>query len=174
MQTPVRSWTAARAGRFVGALAVASTVLLSGCTARQAIERRVREIHGSRVASLEVTPGQSSDDARMHARVVLGGTQRPTLAQACGVLVAMAERSEEGTVEVTYAITEDDGTSTLLQFSWSPKPPEIVLWEGRAPGPRGEGLATLFPVERATGVDRARLEDIARGGDVHMEPWPTQ
>lgn len=153
---------------------VASVVLLSGCTARHAIQRRVREIHGSRVASVEVTPGQPSDDARMHARVVLAGTQRPTLAQACGVLVMLAERSEEGTVEVTYAITEDDGTSTLLQFSWSPKPPEIVLWEGRSPGPRGEGLATLFPVERATGVDRARLEDIARGGDVHMEPWPTQ
>lgn len=110
----------------------------------------------------------------MHARVVLVGTDRPTLAQACGVLAAMAERSEEGTVEVTYAITEDDGTSTLLQFSWSARPPELVVWEGRAPGPRGEGLATLFPVERATGVDRARLENIAVGGDVRLQPWQTQ
>lgn len=162
----------ARAGKT--ALALASCVLLVTCLScgQAELGRRIKSVHGDRVDTYRVLRSPEGDP-RLQVALVLRGDQRPSMAQMCAILAAAARESQEGTVAVSYAVTRADGTSDMIMLSWCTDTGDLILWEGRAPGPKGEGTSTEFPVSYARDVTLEQIESASQGASLEMVAWPT-
>ncbi|MCL4078596.1 hypothetical protein MX659_03140 [Coriobacteriia bacterium Es71-Z0120] len=163
----------ARAGRT--ALALVSCVLLVACVScsRTELERRIKSVHGDRIDTYRVLKSPEGDP-RLQVALVLRGEQRPSMAQMCAILATAARESQDGTVAVSYAVTRRDGTSDTIMMSWCADTGDLILWEGRAPGPKGEGLSTEFPVSYARDVTLEQIESASKGASLEMDAWLTE
>jgi len=64
-------------------------------------------------------------------------------------------------------------TSDMVMLSWCTDTGDLILWEGRAPGPKGEGTSTEFPVSYARDVTLEQIESASQGASLEMVAWPT-
>lgn len=103
--------------------------------------------------------------------VYLKGTEAPPPSVMCRMLAAVAERSHEQSISVSYAMTQPDGTTLLVDLMWSPVTGDLIRCEGDSPGPHGEGLGTLYPVSHAKGISLEDLVEAGRGREITMTAW---